>query len=88
MGHSRLCEYQGGVYLADSPTRELIVGVKNVKEAKRWIEAGQTVTGQAAAVKVVMWPQTAKAKHFCACRGDYIEVTANGVRFCDVGSEK
>lgn len=81
MGHSRLCEYQANVVMADDPQREYMMGCKNVKEAQRWIAAGASVPGQAAFVKATLWPQTMKAKRFCAGRGDFIVVDKTGAQF-------
>lgn len=83
MGHTRLCEYQGQVTMADG--HEFITGVENVKEARLWVthnEARQY--GQADFVKIVMWPQTSRARRFVAGRGDFIVVTKERVLFAQI----
>lgn len=86
MGHSRTYEYWGGLYL-DGDDKEHVVGVNSLKQAKQWVDSpnNAAVYGQKDVVKVVLWPQTARARRFLAGRGDFIEVTKEGTRFVEVG---
>lgn len=88
MERTRLCEYQGGLYFEGEPTREHVVGVENVKQARQWVDGPNNAAqyGQRQIVKVVLWPQTARARGFCAGRGDFIVVErGKPTVFCQVG---
>jgi len=75
MGRTRLCEYQGGLYF-EGDEREHIVGVDSLKQARQWVDGtnNAAVYGQRQIVKVILWPQTARARRFCAGIGDFIVV--------------
>jgi len=86
MGRTKLCEYDA--YITDAEGVEHRTGCENVKEAKAWIRTKGSVDDRIGFVyvKVVLWPQTAKARKFCQGRADFIVVTKDGVEFHRVGS--
>ena len=75
MGHSIVCEFDGRLIIG---TKEARVGVKNVKEGKTWfLDSCKTVKGFTVD-KVILWPQTKRARNFTAPY-DYIELTRENV---------
>ena len=71
MGHSRLCEFDGRLMIG---TKEAQVGIKNIKEARSWFSKNCKTINGFAVDKVILWPQTARAKQ-TAQGYDFIEVT-------------
>lgn len=63
MGHSRLCSFDGRLI---SGTKEYQVGLESIKQAKAFLSEKQVEINGFTVDKVIMWPQTARAKRMVA----------------------
>ena len=81
MGYSRLCNFYGELRYG---TKGATVGIKNIKEAKGWVNSDNAVNpGMGQIDAVYMIPQTAYAKKLT--RGFYcLRVTKQGTEYLNV----
>lgn len=63
MGHSRLCSFDGRLM---SGTKEYRVGLESIRQAKSFLSEKQVEVNGFTVDKVIMWPQTARAKRMVA----------------------
>ena len=74
MGHSRICAFDGRLIYG---TKEARVGLESIKQAKAYLSDKQVEVNGFRVDKVVMWPQTARAKRMTAGK-DFLLVESIG----------
>lgn len=81
MGHSRICNFYGELRCG---TKGYTVGIKNIKEAKRWLNCDNSVNGDMGRIdSIFMIPQTAYAKRIT--KGFYcLKVTLDNIQYLNV----
>ena len=74
MGHSKICSFDGRLIYG---TKEARVGLESIKQAKAFLSEKQVAVNGFKVDKVVMWPQTARAKRMVAGK-DFLLVESTG----------
>ena len=71
MGHTKLSNFQAGLYYKDNPRQEVITGCDTIKQAKEWANSDKIL-------KVMLWAQTAYGK--ARIKGyDYLVFKGTGI---------